>query len=51
MQGMTNLLKRDKPLIWLEENKYGDHRVVPYLEKLGYRILDKNKPTKDYLMI
>lgn len=51
MQGMTNLLKRDKPLIWLEENNHGDHRVVPYLEKLGYRILDKNKPTKDYLMI
>ena len=26
-------------------NNHGDHRVVPYLEKLGYRILDKNKPS------
>ena len=51
MQGMTNLLKRDKPLIWLEENNHGDNRVIPYLEKLGYRILDKQKETKDYLMI
>ena len=51
MQGMTNLLERDKPLIWLEENNHGDQRVIPYLEKLGYRILDKQKETKDYLMI
>ena len=51
MQGMTNLLKRDKPLIWLEENNHGDQRVIPYLEKLGYRMLDQQKSTKDYLMI
>lgn len=51
MQGMTNLLKKDKPLIWLEENNHGDNKVTPYLEKLGYRILDKQKETKDYLMI
>ena len=51
MQGMTNLLKRDKPLIWLEENNHGDHKVVPYLEKLGYKILEEEKLTNDYLMI
>ena len=51
MQGMTNLLKRDKPLIWLEENNHGDHKVVPYLKKLGYKILEEEKLTNDYLTI
>ena len=51
MQGMTNLLKRDTPLIWLEENNHGAHRVVPYLEKLGYKIVDHQKETRDFLMI
>ena len=51
MQGMTRLLLDQKPLIWLEENNIGDYRVIPYLEKLGYKMLDQQKETKDYLMI
>jgi len=51
MQGMTRLLLDQKPLIWLEENNRGDQRVIPYLEKLGYKLLDQQKETKDYLMI
>ena len=51
MQGMTRLLLDQKPLIWLEENNHGNHRVVPYLEKLGYKIIAEEKETKDYLMI
>jgi FkbM family methyltransferase len=46
-EGMRNLLLRDKPLIWLEDNK-GD--AVPYLQSLGYQILEKNELTNDYLM-
>ena len=48
---MTHLLKKDKPLIWLEENNTGDQRVIPYLENLGYKILEEEKLTNDYLMI
>ena len=51
MQGMTHLLKKDKPLIWLEENNTGNQRVIPYLENLGYKILEEEKLTNDYLMI
>ena len=47
-EGMKLLLKRDKPLIWLEDN---NGKAVPYLQSLGYKILEEDKLTKDYLMI
>tara|TARA_Y100001963_G_C6701194_1_gene409566 strand:+ start:96 stop:728 length:633 start_codon:yes stop_codon:yes gene_type:complete len=47
-EGMRILLKKDKPLIWLEDN---ENTAVPYLQSLGYKILDKETKTNDYLMI
>jgi FkbM family methyltransferase len=47
-EGMKNLLLRDKPIIWLEDNSL---TAVPYLKKLGYKIVEKQTPTNDYLMI
>ena len=47
-EGMKDLLLRDKPVIWLEDNK---HTAVPYLETLGYKLIDKETNTQDYLMI
>jgi len=47
-EGMLNLLKKDKPMIWVEDN---EHNSVPYLQTLGYSILEKNELTNDYLMI
>ena len=47
-EGMKLLLERDKPLIWVEDNK---GKAVPYLKSLGYKILEEDKLTKDYLMI
>jgi FkbM family methyltransferase len=47
-EGMRNLLLRDKPAIWLEDNSW---MAVPYLETLGYKLMDKEMNTKDYLMI
>ena len=47
-EGMLNLLKKDKPMIWVEDN---EHNSVPYLQTLGYNILEKNELTNDYLMI
>ena len=46
-EGMEDLLITDRPLVWLEDNK-GD--AVPYLQSLGYQILEKNELTNDYLM-
>lgn len=47
-EGMEDLLLKDKPVIWLEDN---EHTAVPYLKTLGYKILDEAPETKDYLMI
>ncbi len=47
-EGMKDLLLKDKPVIWLEDNK---QTAVPYLETLGYKIIDKEINTRDYLMI
>ena len=47
-EGMEYLLKEYKPLIWLEDN---ENRAVPYLQSLGYKVLDKELETNDYLMI
>lgn len=47
-EGMQGLLLKDKPLIWLEDN-IGN--AVPYLQSLGYKILDKKEQTNDYLML
>ena len=45
---MKLFLQRDKPLIWLEDN---EGTAVPYLQSLGYKILEEEKLTNDYLMI
>ena len=45
---MKHLLLKDKPQIWLEDNK---GTAVSYLQSLGYKILDKEQLTNDYLMI
>ncbi len=47
-EGMTDLLLKYKPVIWLEDNS---RTAVPYLEKLGYKIIQKQTSTNDYLMI
>ena len=47
-EGMRNLLLKDKPLIWLEDN-IGN--AVPYLKLLGYKIINQKTETNDYLMI
>ena len=47
-EGMKLFLQRDKPLIWLEDN---EGTAVPYLQSLGYKILEEEKLTNDYLMI
>ena len=47
-EGMLELIKKDKPMIWLEDN---EQVAVPYLQSLGYNILEKNELTEDYLMI
>ena len=47
-EGMKHLLLKDKPQIWLEDNK---GTAVSYLQSLGYKILDKEQLTNDYLMI
>ena len=47
-EGMKHLLLKDKPQIWLEDNR---GTAVSYLQSLGYKILDKEQLTNDYLMI
>tara|TARA_R110000796_G_scaffold174572_2_gene291525 strand:+ start:3608 stop:4204 length:597 start_codon:yes stop_codon:yes gene_type:complete len=47
-EGMKNLLIKDKPLIWVEDN---EETALPYLKTLGYKLLDKEESTNDYLMI
>ena len=47
-EGMKNLLLKYKPVIWLEDNS---KTAVPYLEKLGYKIMQQQIETNDYLMI
>ena len=47
-EGMKDLLLRDKPIIWLEDNR---GTAVPYLETLGYKIIEKEVNTNDYLMV
>ncbi len=47
-EGMTDLLLKYKTVIWLEDNS---RTAVPYLEKLGYKIIQKQTSTNDYLMI
>jgi len=46
---MTNLLKKDRPLIWLED--LTNSVAINYLKRLGYIILEKQESTSDYLMI
>lgn len=47
-EGMKNLLLKDKPLIWLEDNK---RNAVPYLQSLGYKIIKQQIETSDFLML
>lgn len=48
-EGMTALLKRDKPMIWLED--ITEHKTgVQYLTTLGYELFKANYETSDYLM-
>jgi len=49
LEGMTNLLKKDRPMIWLED--LTDSIAINYLKSLGYIILEQEKSTSDYLMI
>jgi FkbM family methyltransferase len=49
LEGMTNLLKKDRPLIWLED--LTNSVAINYLKRLGYIILEKQESTSDYLMI
>lgn len=47
-EGMTRLLQKDKPVIWLEDN---EGTAVPFLQRLGYRIIKEKIETNDYLMV
>ena len=49
LEGMTNLLKKDRPMIWLED--LTNDISINYLKSLGYVILDQEQSTSDYLMI
>lgn len=46
-EGMTNLLLKDKPLIWLEDF---NGNAINYLKNLGYEMLDSISETQDFLM-
>jgi FkbM family methyltransferase len=46
-QGMTNMLKKDKPIIWLEDF---NGIASEYLFNLGYQIIDVEENTHNYLM-
>lgn len=46
-EGMVRLLQRDKPLIWLEDLSTD---AVPFLERLGYKIIAEQPETNDFLM-
>lgn len=48
LEGMKELLLKDKPLIWLEDNI---GTAVPYLQSLGYKIIKEQIETNDYLML
>lgn len=47
IKGMVNLLKKDKPMLWVEDNP---HTAIPFLEQLGYRVIEKEETTNDYLL-
>ena len=47
IKGMINLLKKDKPMLWIEDNT---HTAVPFLEQLGYKVIEKEELTNDYLL-
>jgi FkbM family methyltransferase len=40
IEGMVNLIKKDKPMIWLED--FTENAVL-YLESLGYQIVDRGE--------
>ena len=40
IEGMVNLIKKDKPMIWLED--FTENTVL-YLESLGYQIVDRGE--------
>jgi FkbM family methyltransferase len=40
IEGMVNLIKKDKPMIWLEDFT---ENAVFYLESLGYQIVDRGE--------
>ena len=46
-EGMKNLLITHKPTIWAEDHS---GKAIPFLEELGYQIIDNEPITKDYLM-
>ena len=48
LEGMKNILLKDKPLIWIEDIK---KKAVPYLQSLGYKIINSKTQTNDYLML
>lgn len=48
-EGMTKLIERDYPLIWLEDIT-ANNQAVAYLISLGYDIIALNKETSDFLM-
>jgi len=47
-EGMINLLHRNKPMIWLEDNS---KTSVDFLLRANYKILDSNLETSDFLMV
>lgn len=46
-EGMMDLIKRDTPLIWLEDNS---DTAVNFLKKLGYNVIKRDAITPDFLM-
>lgn len=49
LEGMRNLLTKDKPKIWIEDLS-SDRVAIKFLESIGYRVIDKvlDKNTNEY---
>lgn len=46
-EGMVDLIKEHKPVIWAEDHS---KRAIPFLQELGYNILEEELSTNDFLL-
>lgn len=48
LQGMEEMLVKDRPLVWVEDFS---GKAREYLHNLGYKIIEEEEKTNDYLML